>query len=162
MVLRAGDADWFASLHVVMAPDLEQWVMTTLHESRSSHCCQRPPHTFRRQKPFWHESTLISGCRRVQGLWVSFEGLCQAKGALSGAAPTRWYVEYVYWCWLSCFVPWFSFKGTIWLMQAQPRWQLPCIFVNIRRPGPWYKRRDDKKNTVSLLLFTPVQDTPSL
>lgn len=68
---------------------LEQRVVTTLQESRSSQHCQRPPHAFRGQKPLCCGFPLVSGSGSMPGLWGCFEGLCQAKEPLSGVAPSR-------------------------------------------------------------------------
>lgn len=99
-------------------PHLEQQVVTTLQESRSSHCCQRPLHVFRGQKPLCHGFPLVRGSKSMWGLWGFFKGPCQAREALPGVAPNRGCVQYVYWCCLSCFVPWFSSKGMLWFTQC--------------------------------------------
>lgn len=80
-----------ASLCAGNGPHLEQRVVTTLQESRSSHHCQRhsegkprafrrhQPRAFRRQKPLCHGFPLLSGSGSMQGPWGFFEGLYQPR-----------------------------------------------------------------------------------
>lgn len=115
-------------------------VMAPTWSNRSwPHCMRAGAHTAAKghfmhaegKSPYGMGFPSISGSGSMRGLWGFFERLCQAKEALSGVAPTRGCAEYVYWC---CPVLCLDFPPMEWsgLCSAQPRWQLPCIFVNIR------------------------------
>lgn len=96
---------------------MEQQVMTTLHEGRSSHCCQRPLHASRKQKPLWHGFPLYlwvwKHARAVGILWKAVPGQGSPVWCSSHQRVCRICVLM-----LSCVVPWFSSNGMVWFMQC--------------------------------------------
>lgn len=96
---------------------MEQQVMTTLHEGRSSHCCQRTLHASRRQKPLWHGFPLYlwvwKHARAVGILWKAVPGQGSPVWCSSHQRVCRICVLM-----LSCVVPWFSSNGMVWFMQC--------------------------------------------